>query len=256
VYQENWNIDKLDGTGVSGYNLDNQSGNIYRIEFSWYGYGNILYGVIGNTKSGRQDFIPCHRMSNFNDTSIASPNLRVFAEVENRGTPGNSIQVNVGGREYSIIGKYEPKFRFTSEYTEGVSAPTTGKTPLISFRRKVDDGDVSLKIQGFESLVASNPCYFEVYLNPTLTGASFGNPTDADSDETAMVSDTSATAMSGGTLIFRKLMQAGANANQSVISQTDLNFDIPNGQIITLAAQGIGGTSSITSAVFDIQEEW
>ena len=46
VYQDSWNLDKLDGTGTSGQTLDMSEGNIFQVKFTWYGYGQILFGVV------------------------------------------------------------------------------------------------------------------------------------------------------------------------------------------------------------------
>jgi hypothetical protein len=46
AYQENWNQDKLDGTGVSGIVLDPSKFQIGVIEFEWYGGGRVKFGII------------------------------------------------------------------------------------------------------------------------------------------------------------------------------------------------------------------
>lgn len=46
VYQENWNQDKLDGTGVSGIVLDPSKFQIGVIEFEWYGGGRVKFGIL------------------------------------------------------------------------------------------------------------------------------------------------------------------------------------------------------------------
>jgi len=44
VPQEEWNIDRCDGTGPSGYNLDLSKIQMCYMDFSWYGAGKIRYG--------------------------------------------------------------------------------------------------------------------------------------------------------------------------------------------------------------------
>lgn len=46
AYQENWNQDKLDGTGVSGITLDPSKFQIGVIEFEWYGGGRVKFGIL------------------------------------------------------------------------------------------------------------------------------------------------------------------------------------------------------------------
>ena len=44
VPQSEWNIDRCDGTGPSGYNLDLSKIQMCYMDFSWYGAGKIRYG--------------------------------------------------------------------------------------------------------------------------------------------------------------------------------------------------------------------
>jgi hypothetical protein len=46
VYQENWNQDKLDGTGPSGITLNPYKFQVGVIEYEWYGAGRVKFGVI------------------------------------------------------------------------------------------------------------------------------------------------------------------------------------------------------------------
>lgn len=46
VYQEDWNQDKLDGTGPSGITLDPTKFQVGVIEYEWYGSGRVKFGLI------------------------------------------------------------------------------------------------------------------------------------------------------------------------------------------------------------------
>jgi hypothetical protein len=48
VPQDEWNIDKCDGTGDSGYNLDLSRIQMCYIDYSWYGAGKIRFGFKGD----------------------------------------------------------------------------------------------------------------------------------------------------------------------------------------------------------------
>jgi len=265
VYQSNWNIDTLDGTGVSGFNLDPSNGHIYQINYTWYGYGIIIFGVNGlipdkdsvGVAGGwrpEQKLIPCHYIKVDGDTSVDSPNLRILAKADNGGDAAD-IDLYVGGRQYSVVGRYIPKYRITGESRDTVSATTTRK-PLISFRPKAAFADRSIKIESFEVVNnGSEDVKLSVFLDGTLTGASWVDPADYTAAETAVESDVSATAISGGTqLINGILVPAGTNKTGSQVSR-DLNFDIPDGSVVTLCVQTFASTSNVRSG-FAIREEW
>lgn len=87
VKQEDFNLDRLDGTGPSGYKIDIAKMQMIGIQYSWYGAGFIdfmLRGADGN-------FVFCHRMRNSNvntEAFMRSGNLPVRYEVTNEGPPG------------------------------------------------------------------------------------------------------------------------------------------------------------------------
>lgn len=56
--QSNWNVDKLDGTGASGFTLDLTKNNAYFIDYQWIGGGVIRWGVINNGIR-----VTCHKMN-------------------------------------------------------------------------------------------------------------------------------------------------------------------------------------------------
>ncbi len=62
IPQSQWNIDKCDGTGPSGFNLDLTKMQMLYIDYSWYGAGAIRFGF----KNQRGEVIYAHRLPNAN----------------------------------------------------------------------------------------------------------------------------------------------------------------------------------------------
>lgn len=67
VAQSEWNIDRVDGTGASGYNVDLTRMQMFYIDYSWYGAGAVRFGF----KNNRGEVIYCHRMMNSNQNTEA-----------------------------------------------------------------------------------------------------------------------------------------------------------------------------------------
>jgi hypothetical protein len=67
IRQANFNIDKLDGTGVSGFTINASKMQMFGIEYSWYGAGYVTYMCRG--QDGR--FIHAHRIPNNNRNNEA-----------------------------------------------------------------------------------------------------------------------------------------------------------------------------------------
>lgn len=255
IRQDEWNIDKLDGTGASGVTLDLTEGTIFQVDFTWYGYGNISWGII-TPVAGKQTLVRCHQFKPNEQTSVESPNLNLFVYAGNGGTETN-IDVYVGGRQYAIVGRYLPKYRYSGE-SRGTNASkvstSTTRIPLVTFRAKTAFRDRSIRLQKFSAIVSSEPVIIEFVLNGSLTGASYSTPTNHTAAETALEVDTSATAISGGVTIWGDLIDAG-RANRNLASEELLEFDIPQDQPITMCARTTSGTGSII-AYFQMREEW
>jgi hypothetical protein len=62
VPQSAWNIDKLDGTGPSGVNVDLSKMQMFYLDYAWYGAGAIRFGF----KDERGEVVYCHRMTHAN----------------------------------------------------------------------------------------------------------------------------------------------------------------------------------------------
>ena len=60
--QSTWNLDKMDGTGPSGYNIDLSKMQMFYIDYSWYGAGFIRWGV----RAANGNVTYCHKVLNNN----------------------------------------------------------------------------------------------------------------------------------------------------------------------------------------------
>lgn len=62
IDQNDWNGDKLDGTGASGVTLNTNNAQILWMDFEWLGVGSVRCGFIING-----EYIVCHTFNNAND---------------------------------------------------------------------------------------------------------------------------------------------------------------------------------------------
>lgn len=67
VPQSQWNIDKMDGTGPSGYNLNLARMQMFYLDYSWYGAGFIRWGF----RATNGDVVYGHKMANNNVNYLA-----------------------------------------------------------------------------------------------------------------------------------------------------------------------------------------
>jgi hypothetical protein len=62
IPQYQWNLDKMDGTGASGYSMDLSKMQMFYVDYTWYGAGAIRWGLRG--QDGKITYV--HRMQNNN----------------------------------------------------------------------------------------------------------------------------------------------------------------------------------------------
>ena len=77
TYQEDWNIDSMDGNGPSGINMDWSKLNIFQVNFRWLGAGEIRW-AIENPNTGDMMFIHHEHYSNRNtDVHLDNPSFKI-----------------------------------------------------------------------------------------------------------------------------------------------------------------------------------
>ena len=100
IPQHEWNIDKADGTGPSGYEINVSKMQMIGFQYTWYGAGFIDWMLRG--PSG--DYLFIHRLKNNNRNTEAfmrSGNLPVRYEVINEGAK-TKLAANMDGSQTTI----------------------------------------------------------------------------------------------------------------------------------------------------------
>lgn len=265
INQSAWNVDPLDGSGPSGATLNLSKGNIYQVVFTWYGYGVIEFRVVlPDPTTGAQEVVTVQRYSPSGQTSIIDPNQPLRAEVDNGGT-AVAFDLFVGGRQYNIIGKYRPVNRVTSERRTVTNVGTT-LIPVISFTRKAvfpassaRANSVSVGLEKI-SIISTTDLNYQVLLGGTIDGAYANYPTATTiipDSETALLVNTTCTTITGGEVILQGLTSGLANNNRTLASQSLLDFELPIGEMVTLAVVRIAGNPVNTVySSFSVTESW
>lgn len=84
ITQANWNVDKCDGTGLSGFSIDITKTQLFFTDFQWLGVGRVRCGFVHDG-----DTIIAHEFYNSNHLPtvyMSNPNLPVRCEISNGGT--------------------------------------------------------------------------------------------------------------------------------------------------------------------------
>lgn len=95
IPQSSWNLDRCDGSGPSGYNLDVGKMQMAYIDYTWYGAGFVRFGW----RMTNGDVVFCHKIANNNVNNQAymrSGNLPARYEVFNIGPYTKLVSNSVG----------------------------------------------------------------------------------------------------------------------------------------------------------------
>jgi len=150
ISQQNWNIDSLDGTGTSGYNLDFTKNQLFVIDFEWLSVGRIRFGfyIFGQ-------IYYCHQISNLNeltDPYMLSPNLPIRYELN--VTSGSASLTQICSSVISE-GGYNPIGRPFSISNGTIAITASGETAILALR-------------GISSSSSSNNQYYHQHIVPSI----------------------------------------------------------------------------------------
>ena len=248
VNQADWNGDKLDGTGDSGFTVDVTKTQIFWQDFEWLGVGSVRCGFVINGQ-----VIICHTFQNANNlTSVymTTAILPIRYEIENLGAIASAAKLKRISSTVASEGGYERKVALntSARMTAQNNSISTSFKPLVSIRLASGRTGAVVLPDGYSVLGSGTNGEFEIVLvrNPTLTGASWVASSSANVDY-----DISATSYTGGDIIRNGYTSSGSQVSGSVDSITDYNWDLQIGATIsgtsdvyTLAIRTLSGTHS------------
>lgn len=255
TFQEDFNLDKLDGTGYSGVTLDPSKLNVYQINFRWLGAGEIRY-AIENPLNGDMFFFHHEHYSNRNETPhLENPSLKLGYVAANLGSPTSGV---VTCRGASFMGAVEGNvvqtrlpYSATGSRTDSMNSPGSLYHILSVKNKLVLQGKVNTRDLIPKRITASvntvgDPAILYVYVNPNTTNlfrwisTNEFNASLYATQSTAGLFTLSATQTFGPVAAFHISNGDTLNANVG-----DLGIDIPPNSFISLF---MTSTSNMTSA--------
>lgn len=271
VYRENWSENVADGeddaeTNPSEFGIDLAKGNIFQIEFVYYGYGPVKMEVL--TDKGK---VTLHKFTHDGTTSVKNTNLPLQQQIEAGGTNNDALELYVGGRQFSIIGSRTQSKRRAGHYVNEITGiDDTQWYPVVSIKLKdgsdigsIDFRHVLADVLDFSADTDSSSYRWQVRRGTELDTPSWETPTTHvdKQDETACKVDTSATTIDQGNGLTGVVVDAGTlTAGQK--NQTDIQANDPSGEIggdetMTLVIQASPNQSGTVSEMFfNWQERW
>jgi len=229
VAQDNWNIDKFDGTGYSsqGVGIEHTSGinltktNIFWTDIEWLGVGDVRCGFVVDGK-----MLPAHTFHNDNKNTTAymtTACLPIRYEIKNVGDTANSSMlkqicstvISEGG--YALQGKQRSVATLIASPKD---IPTAGTfVPIISIRLKSDrlDGIVIPTGATFFGVTNNTQYKYKIVVGGTLANAVWNSASTGSSVEW----DTAATEITGGDDVKIGFVNVGAGSGAAGVTFQD-----------------------------------
>jgi hypothetical protein len=248
--QSEWNGDKLNGTGPSGYTLHPDKATILFMDFEWLGMGAVRIGFVIDGK-----FIVAHTFKNANDLTtvyMQTANLPIRYEIETAATlAAGTYTLQQVCSTTMIEGGYAPQGRqqmIGTASLAGVNLTSAGTFyNLATIRLKSSRPYAVVVSQGFDASAVSNSD-FEIQLRLNATpSTSFSYTSYSDNVEYDL---TGTTTITGGTIIGKAYLSG--KASNSIQFGDGFNFDYQLGQTIsgtsdtlTLCAKGASANDDV-----------
>jgi hypothetical protein len=270
VYQADWNIDKLDGTGASGYTLNLADGNVAQIDFTWYGYGDIEFNfLLLDSVTNKIVKTTCHRFKITGSASVIDPNQPLTFRVGNGASTTTNVSMYIGGHQFAVVtGELFPQVRTGAELlTSYTTALNIAWQPLIAFRKKADfngrANSVRVRVDGV-SVSAGSDMQIRFTVGGTTSNLTWATPTGRTSTETAVETKvtTSGTALTtsadGEPLGYSFVSTNGSGAASSGSGSLDTELTIGAAQEIILWVRRLSASGAMVVKMANVSwtEEW
>lgn len=209
ILRSQWNQDKADGTGISGFNLDVTKSNIYFIDEHWLGAVSARLGVYDQT--GSRVVLHEFTMVNTHVKSFSrTGSLPLSFEMENTALTASVSECYAGKATVELEGSFSPRSRlFTAPSAQ--KALTNTATIMAVLRPKLTFNardnrcivlpvtlDVAAWSGANDSLVL-----IEIIMDATLTGGTFASVDSASSVDASY----DVTSFTGGKVMFRVMVK-------------------------------------------------
>ncbi|CAB4185657.1 hypothetical protein UFOVP1119_94 [uncultured Caudovirales phage] len=181
IPQSQWNLDRMDGTGNSGYVTDLSKMQMFYVDYTWYGAGFVRWGLRGV----KGDVTYAHKMPNNNvntEAYMRSGNLPARYEINNDAattiltgsidaSQTTSIPV-ADNREFPTAGTVairQVNLTTNTNTVTGISAPSAG---LLRFTT-ASSTNVTVGQPVRVSGITQNPLFNGTYIVSATTGTTF-----------------------------------------------------------------------------------
>ena len=256
VDQSLWNIDRCDGTGPSGFNLDITKTQILFIDFQWLGVGRVRVGFVHNG-----EFVLAHEFNHSNVLPVvymSNPNLPVRAEIANTGTSVGSYFDQICATVLSEGGYLESGQDWSVQNTTLRSVAAAATLPVIAIRLKNSFGGVLNKmlarLNHYSIISTTQALRYSVVKLPNAAALTTGTGWVAADANSGVEYNIGGTAITGGEALDTGYVAASTSSKEGLTQITDpstakknyiaQNYTSTDSEIYAIVVTNIGSNST------------
>lgn len=259
--QASWNGDPVNGTGPSGITLNPQTGNIYKIQFQWLGYGVIKF-FVQNPTDGSWILVHTIQYPNANTIpTLRNPSLQLYASVYNAAAgTATPVTLQTAGMGAFIEGQInawlDSRFSVYGTKSLATGAGTTANSAIVSLLNNTTyqnvNNQVMIRVTEL-SLVATaitattQQVLVSLFKNATVTGAAF---TAVNANTSVASFDTAGTTISGGTLLCAFYVSGSTLFRTKVIDLSPMEIWLAPGDQLVCHGLYTAGAIAQTATVY------
>ncbi len=252
VNQTDWNGDKLDGTGPSGYTLDLTHPQILWMDFEWLGVGSVRCGFIIDGQ-----YVLCHT---FNTANVFGTTVYMTTAILPVRYQITTTTAAVAATLTQICSSVISEGGFEATSIEHVARRTTVLNTINTAANFIPVVSIRLASTALGAVVLPNRIQFQpttlqnyeiaLIKNPVLTGATWAATVPSDNN---VEFDVAATAIAtAGTIVQTGyIASSGGGGQADTVAPTGFNWDQQLGvsltdvsDIYTLGVRTVSGATT------------
>ena len=267
VTQNNWNLDKCNGTGVSQFNIDTTKTQLFTADFQWLGVGRVRAGFVHDGEA-----VIAHEFYNSNNKSTvywSNPNLPIRCEIRNYATAvGTDTMDQICATVISEGGYNEAGIDFSARNNNPISVNKTSKIPVLAIALKTGyygkPNRSVVRPLNVNATTLDAPIVYEFWRLPStgsITGGNWisagdesvvqynANPSSVNYTSGIMINDgfVIAGGQGAGKFSSQSSNPAIGSAKRGYISQ---NIDSIDSNIFLIVTSGIDPTATYPTSTF------
>jgi hypothetical protein len=250
VDQTEWNIDKCDGEGPSGWTFDPQKLNVFEVSHAYLGSGDIIYSIYN---PNRREFMAVHTIEYAGTSTMTNSSQPAFKIGWFAASLGSTTDLNIyGASAMAAVDGQVLALRNSDGHANEKTGVGTTLTNILSIRiRDVFSDVINLvevaPIEISASTDGTKNAVIEVLLNPTLGGVT--NWTYHDENNDVIEYDTAGTTITKTSDTSEIVQFEMARVDQLIQALEHYNMRLSRGDILTIAARTTSGTSDIGASI-------